>query len=79
MQLEGSYEKSILRVFARLNTDLQYNDHSHAMQRTTFYEAYASVKPSDSLKIDAGKKTLKWGKGYAWNPVAFARPPQGSG
>jgi hypothetical protein len=21
--------------------------------------------------LDAGKKTLKWGKGYAWNPVAF--------
>ena len=72
VQLEGSYEKSIFRMFARLNTDLQYNDHTHAVERTTFYEAYASAKPADSFKIDAGKKTMKWGKGYAWNPVAFA-------
>ena len=76
VQLEGSYEKSILRVFARLNTDLQYNDHSYGSERTTFYEAYASAKPTDSFKIDAGKKTLKWGKGYAWNPVAFADRPK---
>lgn len=40
-------------------------------QKTTIYEGYLSIKPSSSLTIDAGKKTLKWGKGYAWNPVAF--------
>lgn len=76
MRLEGSYEKSIFRVFARLNTDLQYNDHTHGSERTTFYEAYASAKPLTSFKIDVGKKTLKWGKGYAWNPVAFADRPK---
>ncbi|MDD4355961.1 MAG: hypothetical protein PHN98_01815 [Smithellaceae bacterium] len=74
--LEGSYEKNIFRVFARLNTDLQYNDHTHGMERTTFYEAYVSAKPLTSVKIDVGKKTLKWGKGYAWNPVAFADRPK---
>jgi hypothetical protein len=35
-----------------------------------------SVKPAPSLSIDAGKKTLKWGKGYAWNPVAFVDRPK---
>jgi len=29
------------------------------------------LKPSNSLAIDLGKETQKWGKGYAWNPVAF--------
>ena len=76
MRLEGSYEKNIFRVFARLNTDLQYNDHTHGLERTTFYEAYVSAKPLTSVKIDIGKKTLKWGKGYAWNPVAFADRPK---
>lgn len=76
VRLEGSYEKSIFRVFARLNTDLQYNDHTHGLERTTFYEAYASAKPLTSVKIDVGKKTLKWGKGYAWNPVAFTDRPK---
>lgn len=72
MRLEGSYEKNIFRVFARLNTDLQYNDHTHGLERTTFYEAYVSAKPLTSVKIDIGKKTLKWGRAHAWNPVAFA-------
>ncbi|HDQ03460.1 MAG TPA: hypothetical protein ENN23_02650 [Deltaproteobacteria bacterium] len=76
VRLEGSYEKSFFRIFARLNTDLQYNDHTHGSEKTTFYEAYASAKPLTSVKIDAGKKTLKWGKGYAWNPVAFADRPK---
>ncbi len=35
-----------------------------------------SAKPLTSVKIDIGKKTLKWGKGYAWNPVAFADRPK---
>jgi hypothetical protein len=26
--------------------------------------------------FDAGKKTMKWGKGYAWNPVAFIDRPK---
>jgi len=26
--------------------------------------------------MDIGKKTLKWGKGYAWNPVAFVDRPK---
>lgn len=76
VRLEGSYEKSIFRVFARLNTDLQYNDSTHSSERTTFYEAYASAKPLTSVKVDVGKKTLKWGKGYAWNLVAFADRPK---
>ncbi|MCK9232742.1 MAG: hypothetical protein M0P04_08090 [Syntrophales bacterium] len=76
VRLEGGYEKGPARIFARLNTDLQYNDKIHASEKTTFYEAYASVKPLPSLKIDAGKKTMKWGKGYAWNPVAFLDRPK---
>ncbi len=75
VRLEGSYEKSIYRMFARVNTDLAY-DHDGGEERTTVYEAYLSAKPTTSIKIDAGKKTLKWGKGYAWNPVAFVDRPK---
>jgi hypothetical protein len=28
------------------------------------------------LTVDAGKKTSKWGKGYAWNPAAFVDRPK---
>jgi hypothetical protein len=44
--------------------------------RVTSYEAYASWRPSPTFGLDVGKKTLKWGKGYAWNPVAFVDRPK---
>jgi hypothetical protein len=36
-----------------------------------FDEAYASFKPDPGFTLDIGKLALKWGKGYAWNPVGF--------
>lgn len=42
------------------------------------YEGYLTLEPKTGLRIEAGKRTLRWGKGYAWNPVAFverARDP----
>jgi len=77
VQLEGSYEKSIFRVYAKTNTDLK-SSYSGESERSTFYELYGSVKPLSNLKIDVGKKTMKWGKGYAWNPVAFVDRPKDS-
>lgn len=68
--LDFSYEKGIVRAKMRTNTDISksFSGWSH---ETTLYEAFLSVKPSLSLHLDVGKKRLKWGKGYAWNPVAF--------
>jgi hypothetical protein len=74
IQLEGSYEKSIFRVYAKTNTELK-SSYSGESERSTFYELYGSVKPLTNLKIDVGKKTMKWGKGYAWSPVAFVDKP----
>jgi hypothetical protein len=70
LQLEGSYEEGIARVFARLNYDL-VNSFQEWSDKTTLYEGFLSLKPSTSYTLDVGKKTFKWGKGYAWNPVAF--------
>ncbi len=75
LQLEGGIEKGMTKLFVRTNTAYQ-NSYLGATTTTTAYEAFLSVKPSTSLTIDAGKKTLKWGKGYAWNPVAFVDRPK---
>lgn len=75
VQLEGSYEKEFFRLYAKTNTDLKYG-YAGGSERSVFYEAYGSLKPSPSLKVDAGKKTMKWGKGYAWNPAAFVDRPK---
>jgi len=75
IQLEGSYEKSIFRIYGKTNTDLKAS-YSGESERSTFYELYGSVKPLHGLKFEVGKKTMKWGKGYAWNPVAFVDRPK---
>jgi len=75
IQLEGSFEKNIFRVYAKTNTDLK-SSYVGESERSTFYELYGSMKPSSNLKLDVGKKTMKWGKGYAWNPAAFVDRPK---
>ncbi|MGQ9648029.1 MAG: hypothetical protein ACUVWO_16000, partial [Thermodesulfobacteriota bacterium] len=73
LQVEGSYEKGIARLFVRTNFDLQhsYLGWNHNESKRMIYEGYLSLKPSDSLSFKFGKQTLLWGKGYAFNPVAF--------
>ena len=75
LQLEGSLERGIARLFARVNTEIQ-SSYQGFSEKTTLYEGFLSVKPSSALVLDAGKKTMKWGKGYAWNPVAFLDRPK---
>jgi hypothetical protein len=73
--LDLSFEKGIAKAQMRLNTDLSYfdTDWSH---KTILYEGYLSLRPSLHFQIGIGKKRLKWGKGYAWNPVAFIDNPK---
>ncbi|MBE0548195.1 MAG: hypothetical protein IH627_11200 [Rubrivivax sp.] len=35
------------------------------------YEAYASWQIDAGSNVQLGKRALRWGKGYAWSPVAF--------
>jgi len=73
--LDASYEKGIIKAKIRTNTDItkSFSGWSH---NTTIFEALFSVKPSLSFHLDIGKKRMKWGKGYAWNPVAFIDRPK---
>lgn len=68
--LDLSYEKGIFKAMARSNS-LITKSFAGWDQSTSLYEAFLSVKPSNSISLEVGKKRLKWGKGYAWNPVAF--------
>jgi hypothetical protein len=35
------------------------------------FQGYFSLKPSVSFSLYVGKRTLRWGKGYAWSPTAL--------
>jgi len=78
LQLEGSFEKGIARLFVRTNFDLKYSylGWEHNDTQRMIYEGYLSLKPSPSLSFKFGKQTLLWGKGYAFNPVAFVSRPK---
>lgn len=75
LQLEGSYEKGIARLYFKTNTDYKIS-RLQDREKTDIYEGFISLSPTSAWKIDAGKKTFKWGKGYAWNPVAFIDRPK---
>lgn len=75
LQLEGSYEKGAGRLYVRTNTDYR-RSYSGETEKTSIYEGYGTLRPGASFKLDAGKKNLKWGKGYAWNPAAFLDRPK---
>lgn len=73
--LDASYEKGLLSAKIRVNTDV-VKTYTGWTNNASIYEALVSLKPSLSLHFDIGKKRLKWGKGYAWNPVAFIDRPK---
>ena len=75
LQLEGSLEKGISRFYVKTNTSYT-NNYAVETTKTTIFEGNVSLKPSPAFVAEFGKKTLNWGKGYAWNPVAFLDRPK---
>jgi hypothetical protein len=70
LQLDASYRRGWFSAQTRSIVDTGYTSGDWTADATA-YEAYLSLKPAPSFTVDAGKKTLKWGKGYIWNPAAF--------
>jgi len=73
--LEGSIEKDWAKLFVQPSLDYT-NTRLENDLKLTWYEAWLQAKPNDSFKALAGKRSLRWGKGYAWNPVAFFDRPK---
>jgi hypothetical protein len=70
LKLEGNYRYRTFAVRAR--THLEYSKADGTSEHIArFDELAASWKPGPDLTAELGKIALKWGKGYAWNPVAF--------
>lgn len=70
LELSGSYRLG----FAQVNL-LTHHEYAHIFQKhewnNKIYEGYLSLTPSANLTLDAGKRRVLWGKGYAWNPAGF--------
>lgn len=70
LSVNGGYSKGISEVYIRSNITKTESD-INPKTDVDIDEGYLTINPSPTVNIDIGKKALKWGKGYAWNPVAF--------
>lgn len=59
----------------RAHLDMQRDSLTRA-RTSRFDEAYLSYKPSAGFTLEAGKSSMKWGKGYAWNPAGLVERPK---
>ncbi|MGB7540413.1 MAG: hypothetical protein WBM28_00150 [Burkholderiales bacterium] len=75
MQLVGKLRYGIGTFDFRTNSDLQRDQVSHDHDNILFEGAY-SVRPDPGVTLEAGKRVLRWGKGYAWNPIGFVERPK---
>lgn len=71
LSANAGYRKGISEFYLRAQVNKTRSD-IKSRTEVALDEGYFSLQPSSNLNISIGKKVLKWGKGYAWNPVAFA-------
>jgi hypothetical protein len=70
LRLEGSYKKDIFSVFFQTDTLVQ-NQLQGWQEETKLLQGLIGLRPSPNFNLEAGNKVFRWGKGYAWSPVAF--------
>ena len=70
LELSGLYrfDKSTLnmRSLSQWQNDIFTSGSEHTLQ-----EGFWSYQPNNQWSFEIGKRAIKWGKGYAWNPVGF--------
>jgi hypothetical protein len=75
LRLEGSYRAGIAALHARAEGQAR-RENGEWERRAILMEGYLSLRPAPGLSIEAGKKAVKWGVGYAWNPIGFMQRPK---
>ncbi len=75
LQLDVGYRKGIAAFNGLLHVEAM-QDNLGWSDTVDIYEANLSLKLQPFVTADLGKKTFKWGTGYAWNPVGFIDRPK---
>ena len=70
IELSGLYRQGIATVQATAHAEAAH-DSLDTERSFQWYEAYLTLQPGTGARIEAGKRALRWGKGYAFNPVGF--------
>ena len=75
IELNGDYKQDKWQARFNFHADA-YNNELISEQQGEIYEAVATYQPATGITLETGKKAIKWGKGYAWNPVGFVERPK---
>ncbi len=75
LQLDVGYKKGIGAFNGLLHAEARHDDLGGS-DAVDIYEANLSLKPLPFFTTDLGKRTFRWGTGYAWNPVGFIDRPK---
>jgi len=75
LELSGLYRFDSSTLNFRSLSQWQ-NDTFDTSTEQTLQEGYWRYQPSDQWSFELGKRAIKWGKGYAWNPVGFLERPK---
>ena len=75
LKLNAKFTQGIASLNLRAAAEVRRDDLT-SENTERFDEAYVSFKPDPGFTLDVGKIALKWGKGYAWNPVGFVERPK---
>ncbi len=70
IEFKGSYLLGISSLHWLLKAEGE-QDNIGWTDMADVYETYVELKPVTSISASIGKKSYKWGKGYAWNPTGF--------
>lgn len=74
-ELAGKYKVDKFTAYARAAGSMA-NDAFETASTGRLLEGGLRLSPSEGLSLDLGKQVQRWGKGYAWNPVAFFERPK---
>ncbi|GAB4057950.1 hypothetical protein [Uliginosibacterium sediminicola] len=76
LELAGKLSAGALSSDLRVQASQQDDALASRTQWQQVMEGGLHWSLAPSLYLDAGKRVLRWGKGYAWNPVAFVERPR---
>lgn len=76
LELTGQYQKQNWQANFNWHAFSEDDSLVRREEDADLYEAMLAYKPDPGFTSELGKKALRWGKGYAWNPVAFAERPK---
>ena len=78
-EVNGKYKKNQYSAEATLHSYYSHDDLRNAISdddEIRLYEVFGRYQPNSQWTVEAGKRALRWGKGYAWNPVGFVERPK---